>query len=65
MDERIKAPRMRTITEAAKEVGLPVYFVRNLVKQNKIVYITAGRKSLVNVDSLIGYLNTGEMVQHA
>lgn len=53
-------PRMRTIAAAAKELNIAEYFVRKLVHQNKIVYVKAGKKSLVNLDSLIKYLNTGE-----
>ena len=53
-------PRMRTIKESAEKTGLAVYFVRQLVKQGKIKYVCAGRKCLVNLDSLIEYLNNGE-----
>lgn len=51
------APRMRTIEEAAKEVGLSAYTIRRLVKENKIVYVRSGTKYLVNFDLLIAYLN--------
>lgn len=51
------APRMRTVAEAAKEVGLSAYTVRRLVKENKIVYVRSGAKYLVNLDLLIAYLN--------
>lgn len=53
-------PRMRTIRAAAAESGLAEYFVRQLVKAGKVKYVCAGRKYLVNVDSLISYLNKGE-----
>lgn len=52
-------PRMRTIRQAAAESGLAVYFVRRLIAENKVVYVKAGRKFLVNFDSLIQYLNSG------
>ena len=55
-----EVPKMRTIRQAAVECGLAEYFVRQLVKANKIKYVCAGRKYLVNVDSLISYLNAGE-----
>ncbi len=53
-------PRMRTIKQAARELGFPEYALRRLVKQNKIVYVMAGNKALVNIDRLIDYLNSGE-----
>ena len=53
-------PRMRTIRAAAAESGLAEYFVRQLVKAGKVKYVCAGRKYLVNLDSLVKYLNTGE-----
>lgn len=53
-------PRMRTIRQAAEEAGIAEYFLRQLVKQNKVRYVRAGKKFLVNFDSLIQYLNAGE-----
>lgn len=53
-------PRMRTIKQTAQETGLAEYFVRQLVKQNKIKYIMAGRKALINLDLFIEYLNGGK-----
>ncbi|MBR4555266.1 MAG: DNA-binding protein [Ruminococcus sp.] len=55
-------PRMRTIKAAAAETGLAVFFVRQLIKKRKIKFVCAGRKYLVNLDSLISYLNEGEGV---
>lgn len=61
MAEITKAlPRMRTIKQTAEETGLHEYFIRQLVKQDKIKYVKAGRKVLVNLDKLIEYLETGE-----
>ena len=54
-------PRMRTIRQAAHELSFPEYALRRLVKQNKVVYVMAGNKALVNMDRLIDYLNSGEM----
>ena len=56
-----KIPQMKTIKEVSKIVGLAEYHVRQLVKQNKINFIRAGKKHLINLDSLIDYLNNGEV----
>lgn len=53
-------PRMLSIAECAKTTGLAEHFIRGLVWENKITYITAGRKYLVNLDKLIEYLNRGD-----
>lgn len=53
-------PRMETINSTAKLFNLPKYFVRQLVLQNKIKFVKAGKKYFVNVNSLIMYLNHGE-----
>ena len=52
-------PHMCTIKQTAKETGLAYNYIRNLCLQNKIVYVRAGNKYLVNVDKLIDYLNEG------
>ena len=53
-------PKMATINETAKNVGLTKYHIRQLVLQNKISYVKSGKKYLINVDKLIEYLNTGD-----
>lgn len=55
-------PRMRTIRETAEELGLHEYFIRTLVRQNRIKFITAGRKTLINIDRFVEFLN-GEVSQ--
>lgn len=56
-----KLPRMRTIKQTALETGLHEYFVRQLVKQNKITYVRVGsRGTLINLDKFIEYLNEGD-----
>ena len=52
-------PRMRTLKETAAIMGLSYNFIRTLCLQNKIVYVKAGNKFLVNVDKLIEYFNGG------
>ena len=60
MDKNQTIPRMRTVAAAAAETGLAVFHVRKLVAEHKIRYVRAGRKVLVNLDSLVRYLNVGE-----
>ena len=48
---------MRTIRQTAAETGSPEYALRHLVKNNKIVYVKAGHKALINLDRFIDYLN--------
>ncbi len=60
MQNRTLIPEIKTISEASKIVGLTKYHVRKLVLQDKIKYVRSGVKYLVNVDSLINYLNNGD-----
>ena len=61
MQNRTLIPEIKTISEASKIVGLTKYHVRKLVLQDKIKYVRSGVKYLVNVDSLINYLNNGQI----
>ena len=56
----ISIPTMLTIPEAAARTGLSKHYLRQLVLQGKIVYISAGRKYLINMNSLAAFLNKGE-----
>ncbi len=61
MKENFKnVPTMKSICECSQIAGLAKYHVRQLVLQDKIKYVKAGRKYLVNLESLIEYLNNGE-----
>ena len=60
MGEVILFPHMGTIKEAADASGLAVYRVRRLVASGRIRYVKAGRRILVNLDSLARYLNAGD-----
>ena len=53
---------MLTIKETAQATGLHEYFVRQLVKQNRVTYVKAGCKTLINLDRLGEFLNEGERV---
>lgn len=52
-------PRMETIAKAAEISNIPIHAVRVMVANGDVVSIRAGRKFLVNMDSLIAFLNTG------
>lgn len=53
-------PTMKTISETAKYFGLPSHFCRRAVLDGKVIYVKAGSKYLVNVDSFASWLNTGD-----
>lgn len=53
-------PTMLTIKETAQKLGLSDYYLRGLVRANKIVYVKVGAKYLINLEKLIEYLNAGD-----
>ena len=55
-----KVPQMMPIREVAERVGMSYYFIRQLCLQDKIIYVKAGNKYLINFDRFIDYLNGGE-----
>ncbi len=59
MDDNMKVPRMEPINPAAVISNMPVHALRMMVANGDVVSIRAGRKILVNMDSLIAFLNTG------
>ena len=61
--EPAKIPRMVTIKEAAAETGLSYDYLRKLCIQNRIVYVSAGSKRLINFDKLLEFLNRGEVMR--
>lgn len=55
---------VRTIKGALEEIKsrdpkseITEYAIRRMVKENKIPYIRSGKKYLINVQSLLNYLN--------
>ena len=60
---KTSVPKMRTVTNAAKETGLSEYTIRRLAKEGKIVHIKSGKKLLINLDKLIDFLEEGEPVE--
>ena len=59
MTNDLIVPIMLTINETVKQFNLPEYFVRQCVKNGDVVSIFAGRKILINAESLSRYLTTG------
>ena len=55
-----KIPAMVTIREVANQTGLSYDYIRKICIQDKIVYVKAGAKRLVNLDILRRHLNRGE-----
>ena len=58
MNKEIKVPTMLTIKETAKVTGIAEYNIRQLVAGNKICFVKAGRKFLINLEKFVEYLNT-------
>ena len=50
-------PVMKTMKEASEMTGISYNEIRNLALRNEIVYITAGNKRYINMDSLACYLS--------
>lgn len=65
--QSVKGPvRMRTISQVMEhfkqedpDSSISEYYLRGLIKQEKVPVFYAGRKCLVNLDRLIEYLNSG------
>ena len=55
-----EVPRMLTIREAAREVGLSYNYIRSLCQSGRIVSIRVGNRTLVNREKLIAFLNSGK-----
>lgn len=52
-------PMMLSPVEVASRFRLPEHFVRELVRNGSVVSVRAGRRILINVDSVQAYLETG------
>lgn len=61
MNNAVCFPRMASVREAAATSGLAVYRIRQLVSTGQVKYIHAGRRILVNLDSLARYMEQGEL----
>lgn len=60
MENTIKIPQMLTIRETAELFNLPIHFVRQKVGSGEVVSVRAGRKFLVNAESVSEFLRTGQ-----
>lgn len=63
----IELPRMRTIDEAYAEIksldnhtAITKNFIRTLIVSGKVPSVMAGRKYLVNIETLLSYLYEGD-----
>ncbi len=55
-----QVPTMLTISDAAKRTGLSYEHIKKLVINKKIVSVQTGKKTLINYEKLLNYLNRGE-----
>lgn len=56
--------KFKTIRQSAKLVdGLSEYNLRRLIKQGKIPYIKSGNRVLININTLIDYIEKGEIYE--
>lgn len=53
-------PTMLTIKEVSIRTGVSYDAIRKLCLQNKIVFIKAGAKYLINMEKFIEFLNRGD-----
>lgn len=55
-----KVPRMRTVPQIKKEypeLQMSTRLLYQLAKERKVVSVNAGKKILINIDSLFSFLN--------
>ena len=53
-------PTMMLPKQIADEFDIPIYRVRKWVKEGRIVYVSCGKKALINRDKFLAFLN-GEL----
>lgn len=63
-EKDVRVPRMRTISEAAQEIkaldprtAITEYHIRQLAVSGVIPRVKAGKKYLINLDTLIEYMS--------
>ena len=60
MSNNVYFPHMGTVKDAADASGLAVSRIRKLVAAGTVRSVRAGRRILVNLDSLSKYLDAGD-----
>ena len=60
MDNSVRFPRMGTVQEAAEASGMAKSHIRRLLADGTVRSVRAGRRILVNLDSLAKYLDAGD-----
>lgn len=60
MDNSVYFPHMGTVQEAADASGLAQCHIRKLLAEGTVRSVRAGRRILVNLDSLSKYLEAGD-----
>ena len=53
-------PRMMVLSQASKEYGLSYQHLKKLIFERKIRFVPAGKRILINLDSLEEYMRRGE-----
>ena len=61
MDNSVRFPHMWTVHEAAEASGLAKSHIRRLLADGTVRSVRAGRRILVNLDSLARYLDAGDL----
>lgn len=57
-ESEIKIPVMWSIKEVHEKTGLPIHFIRAMIRENKVRYVQAGsKKFFINAQSLADFLN--------
>ena len=56
----ITYPRMIGVKEAARLYYVSPYYIRNLARAGKILFVVAGHRWLINLDSLARYFEEGD-----
>lgn len=53
-------PIVKKAKQCSEDAGTSEWFIRKLIKENRVKYIRSGRRIYVNWESLVNYLE-GEM----
>ena len=60
MNDVFQIPEMLTINQVSERTNLSYSYLRMLCLQDKIVYVRAGNKYLINFQKFCTFLNGGE-----